>query len=469
MLNSRPNILILMPDQLRKDSMGCAGHQLIKTPNIDLLATEGVRFLNAFTVCPICMPARASFISGLYPHNHGMWTNSGQLPANDETFFHHLQKAGYYVAYIGKSHYYPHGNLHMKDKEDYMHARGIDYVHETTGPWATTTTDSYMTDHWQEKGLLKMFRDDYARRRQYGHRAVWHSPLPVDEFLDSYIGRKAVEFIESYDYNKPFCLFVGFGGPHEPWDAPGEYATMYNPEYTPLHIQPENPAHWVTEYAKNRMMHGRIEGMTEDEIRKIRANYYGKILLIDNWFGLIFSAMGKRGWWDDALVVLWSDHGEMAGDHLRLHKSVFYNSSVRVPLIIRWRNQLNINTTSDALAQIIDVYPTILEAVGAEPSRRCFGKSLIPVLKDPKTQHRDAVFSEIHSEGHYNIMVCTERYKYAMDDTGKGYMLYDIANDPDEQKNLIVKADFQKIEHECRDQILRFMINTQFQRDIIPI
>ena len=83
-----------------------------------------------------------------------MWTNVGQLPANDETLFHHLQNSGYHVAYVGKSHYYQHGGLHMRDMEPYMHARGIDYVHETTGPWATVTTDSYMTDSWQEKNFV---------------------------------------------------------------------------------------------------------------------------------------------------------------------------------------------------------------------------------------------------------------------------------------------------------------------------
>jgi len=134
-----------MPDQLRADSMSCAGHPQIKTPNMDLLASEGVRFSKAFTVCPICMPARASFISGIYPHNHGMWTNAGQLSVRDETLFQHLQASGYYVAYIGKSHYYPHGGFHLRDMEAYMHDRGIDYIHETTGPWATVTTDSYMT------------------------------------------------------------------------------------------------------------------------------------------------------------------------------------------------------------------------------------------------------------------------------------------------------------------------------------
>ena len=128
-----PHILILMTDQQRADCLGCAGHPLLQTPNMDRIAAGGVRFENAITTSPICMPARASFVSGLYCHNHGMWTNRGQLPAADETFFHHLQNAGYHTAYVGKSHYYgPHPGEHLRDYEGYMHARGIDHVHETS-------------------------------------------------------------------------------------------------------------------------------------------------------------------------------------------------------------------------------------------------------------------------------------------------------------------------------------------------
>ncbi|MFQ6047920.1 MAG: sulfatase-like hydrolase/transferase, partial [Phycisphaerae bacterium] len=237
----KPHILILMSDQHRADTLSCAGHPTIRTPNLDSLAAEGIRFANACTVSPLCMPARASFINGLYPHNHHMWDNAGQMPPDDETFFQLLQQQGYYVAYIGKSHYYEHGPFHMRDREPYMHARGIDYVHETTGPWATQRTDSYMTDHWAARGLLELFRQDYRQRRQSGPLLVRPSPLPADEFLDSYIGRQAVEFINGYDRAQPLCLFVGFGGPHEPWDAPEPYASLYQPERCPAAIAATPP------------------------------------------------------------------------------------------------------------------------------------------------------------------------------------------------------------------------------------
>ena len=231
-MSERPHILILMTDQQRADCIGCAGHPQIKTPHLDRLAAEGMRFSQAATVSPICMPARASFINGLYPHNHGMWTNVGEMPADDETVFHHLQRAGYLTAHVGKSHYYVHERKtrHLADREPYLHARGLEFVHETTGPWATCVTGSYLTDDWQTKGLWEAYQRDYKQRERApggSNAATWPSPLPVEDFLDSYIGRQAVEFVESYEDDRPMCLFVGFGGPHDPWDAPGEYAEMY--------------------------------------------------------------------------------------------------------------------------------------------------------------------------------------------------------------------------------------------------
>ncbi len=458
---NKPHILILMPDQLRADALGCAGNPIIQTPNMDRLAREGVFFTNAYTVCPLCMPARASFVSGLYPHNHRIWTNAGSLPPTDETLFHHLQANGYFVAHIGKSHLYPHRKGdHLKNHEGYMRARGIDYVHETTGPWATMHTDSYMTDYWRELGLLDAFREDYARRREVGPCAVWPSPLPTEAFMDSYVGHQAVAFIRDYDDARPLCLFVGFGGPHEPWDAPGDYATMYDPQAMPAPIPIADMPEWAPPYAARRIREGRQTDMTEEDIRRIRANYYGKISLIDHWIGAILDAFADRGWLDETLIVLWSDHGEMAGDHGRLYKSVFYEPSVRVPLIIR-HPEITGGRQTSALVEITDIFPTVLEAIGAPPSQRCMGRSLWPLLKGETTEHRAQVLSEIHAFGCYNYMLRTQRYKYAMNGDGQGYMLFDLTTDPLEQHNLIGRPDLREIERELKNRLLHVIASRQ--------
>ncbi len=454
-----------MPDQHRADCMSCAGHPQIRTPNMDRLAAEGMRFANAITACPLCMPARASFIAGQYVHNHSMWTNRGELLPGEESLFRRLQENGYYTAHIGKSHYYEHRDFHMRDREPYMHSRGLDYVHETTGPWATCRTDSYMTDLWAERGYLEAFRQDYARRRERAPRiSVWASPLPVELFMDSYIGSEAVRFVEDYDRQAPFALFVGFGGPHEPWDAPGDYATMYDPDQTPPPIPPADPGPWVPGYAAEWQRNGRQKAMTMDDVGRLRANYYGKITLIDHWLGRILDACERRGFLDDLLVVFWSDHGEMAGDHWRLHKSVFYEGALRIPFIIRWPGRVPARRVCDALAQTVDIMPTILEAVRATVPRTCLGKSLWPVIEGRAESVRDAAFSEIEAGGRRNIMVRTTRHKYAIHGDGTGYLLYDLAEDPGEQNNLIGHPETAELESQLRELIFRFLASAHYTR-----
>jgi len=457
----RPNILILMTDQQRADHMGCAGHPLLQTPNMDRLAAEGMRFSHCCTCSPICMPARASFISGLYPHNHNMWHNSGQLPEHEESIFRRLQQAGYRTAHIGKSHYYPHTGQHLKDHEPYMRARGFDDLHETTGPWATCTTNSYMTDHWEQLGLLQAFREDYEKRRQHGGVAVWPSPLPEEEFMDSYIGRAAVEYLEAYDSQQPFCAFVGFGGPHEPWDAPGKYATMYDPSAMPDAIEPidENP--WVPGEVQRAYKRSRHEGLDPETIGAVRANYAGKISLLDDRFGDILSVLDRRGWADDTLVVFWSDHGEMAGDHRRLHKSVFQESSLRVPLVLRWPGHINNGQLREHLTSTVDIPATILDMVGVDAGNRSQGRSLCPIMEEPLADWRNAVFSEICPGPLGHVMVRMADWKYVMTARGDSMWLGDLLSDPDELNNLVGHPAYEELEGELRDLILRFLSSTQ--------
>jgi len=462
----QPHILILMTDQQRADCLGAAGHPVLRTPNMDRIAAEGVRFANAVTTSPLCQPARASFISGLYCHNHGLWRNRGRLPAADETYFHHLQSAGYTTAHVGKSHLYDHsGSRHLRDDEGYLHARGIEYVHETTGPWATTKAASYLTDWWGPE-KWQAFKDDYARRRGTPW-AAWPSPLDEADFPDSYVGMRAVEYIEGLAGDRPMCLFVGFGGPHEPFDAPGEYATMYAPADCPAAIPPEPAAGLpaaAAEYVNSRDAHLRgAERIDPTAVAAARANYYGKIALIDRWVGRIFDALAGRGWLEDTLVVLWSDHGEMAGDHGRFYKRAFYESSVRVPLLLRWPGRVPAGQVRPQLAEIIDVFDTLLAAGGCEPSARSFGRSLLPAAADAGAPHRDAAFSEVLFEeaGGRTTMARTARHKYVVSEAGEPLMLFDLAADPTEQHNLVADRAATAIRADFDRRIYRWLLETQ--------
>ena len=185
----------------------------------------------------------------------------------------------------------------MRSREPYMHARGLEYVHETPGPGVVGRTISYMSEEWRAKGLLERYVEDYRERARSETGGVWPSPLPVEDFLDSYVGRKAVQFVERYDDRRPMCLFVGFGGPHEPWDAPGLYAKMYRPEDTAKPTPIPNGYATLSDTLKAKRDFAVLPAAILGNVANIRANYYGKISLIDDNIGYILEALKKGAGW----------------------------------------------------------------------------------------------------------------------------------------------------------------------------
>jgi len=471
-----------MTDQQRADCL--ADHPMLRTPNLDRIAAAGTRFLRAHTVSPVCMPARSSFISGVYPHNHCIWYNAGQIPREDETFLHHLKRSGYYTGHVGKAHYYNFQNRDLREWEPYMHARGFDFVHESgvdyisgfvknsSGPVDLIRCSSHYSAHLEAQGLLEVHREDFRKRARVGDFAVWPSPLPEDDFVDGYIGARAVEFIERYDRQHPFFLFVGFHGPHYPWNAPGRFGEMYDPQDlrdpTPGEPVPEGRGSWVEDLITS----GRLpDDVSSDTLKKAIASYYGKISLIDDRVGRILNTLERRGMRDNTVVIFTSDHGEMAGDHGRLNKRVYYEESVLVPLLISHPGFSSTGVANRALVDNLDLYPTLLEIAGCEPSKRCMGRSLVPLLgktdESRSSDWRDEVFSEVSRQtrsGRMNriTMVRTDRFKYAMDDLSRGYMLFDMKDDPGERANLVGDPDYYDVEEQMRQRILRYMLRTQY-------
>lgn len=452
-MTAKPHILILMTDQHRADCLGCAGHPQLRTPNLDRLAREGARFTQATTVSPLCMPARASFATGLYPHDHGMWRNSGALDLGNETLFQLLKKAGYFTAVVGKAHYYEHEpGTDLRDREDFMHALGFSYVHETAGQLASLRTASYLTDEWRRRGLWDAIQADYADRAKDQDQVVRRSVLPVDDVLDSYVGRKAVDFVDAYEAAHPLCLFVGFPGPHNPWDAPGSYASMYPPEDTPPPIPiPSLPA-TLPEYVEPGAPFRHGPSLSPAVIAEIRANYYGKITLIDHHVGRILEAFERKGLLHDLLVIFMADHGEMLGDHGRIRKGLFYEPSLRIPLLMRWPGRIPAGLVTDALVENIDVFPTILEAAGVSAAAWHAGHSLWPVLRGETTTLRHSQLCESgRTLNHF--MLRTPEYKLSVDDRYRPYLLFDLVDDPDEQRNRVGDPAAAALQARSRDEL----------------
>ncbi len=452
------DILVLMTDQHRFDWIGAYGAKYVRTPTLDSLAAEGARFTRCYTSCPICMPARTSFLTGAYPHNFGMWENRGRLQDVSASLLHALKDAGYRTCHIGKSHLHPHGSgKDLRTEEPYMHALGWDDVREVTGPLSTRTTKSILTDFFEKNGIYELFIEDYRKRSRVGmDLAHWPSPLPDGKHADDFIGQQAVDYILSSDKSKPLYTFVGIGGPHNPWDPPQRFDTYSSadmPDALPHDPAPEWLSGPALEYHKQVMSHH--PNTTREQFARLRALYSAKVEHVDVVMGRVLDAWySTRG--RDTWVLFWTDHGEMAGDKGRCSKSVFYEPSVRVPAILRPPGGAAKPVTCDGLISLPDLTATILDAAGCEkPYRNVFGESVRPALDGSKVGS-SVVFSEIFDR----TMVFDGRWKMTVDVRNDVLQLFDLKNDPTESLNLAGKPGTEGEVDRLRHELLNFRLRT---------
>jgi choline-sulfatase len=462
--NDRPHLLVLFADQLRADSVGCAGHPVIRTPNIDRLAEEGVRFTHAFTTSPICCPARHSLATGLYPHNSNAWMDPDCMAPGTDTYMRRLQDIGYRTCLVGKAHFYDQENVDLKPYEAFMRSLGFEDLFETGGSWSNVGAQTIYDDYLKQVGgglddkLYSYYRRLDALPDVDRRFIAEASPLPAEHVLDSFIGKTAVEYIDGYDDDRPSFLFVGFQGPHEPWDAPEPYASMYDPDDFTDPIPETEPGDWVPRAAREYARYAQyFQPERPHAIKEVRANYCGKVTLIDDWVGRILDAYRRKGWLENTVVIFASDHGDMLGDLNRISKSMFFESSVRVPMIVRLPNAERRSAVSDALVELIDLYPTILEAADCPIPKFRDGQSLIPLVRGEVGEIRSDVLGEVH----VHTMLRDRSYKYVVGEDGKGLQLFDLESDSLEQKNLVGHPDYEQIERRMRDRLLVRLLESQ--------
>jgi len=283
--------------------------------------------------------------------------------------------------------------------------------------------------------------------------------MPEGETLDDFVGRTAVDYLLGYDWESPLLLFVGFGGPHEPWDPPADWAERYDPARMDSPKAISEPGSWVPEpaAAHQRALQNDRLGITPEINGRIRALYYAKISHIDWWIGRILDALLERGQIDHTAIIFWSDHGEMLCDKGRLYKSVFYEESVRVPLIIRPLGYRHAGSVSDSLVSQIDVFPTILDIAGCDAEPIGFGRSLTPLLERKTDALRDGVFSEIHQR----TMIRDKRFKMVVDSQGTVLKLYDMLGDPQEEVNLVGSPGTADTVQRLKLRMLEWYLGTQ--------
>jgi len=450
----KPNILLVYADQHRHDALGADGNRSIATPALDRLAAEGTRFTRLWVQSPVCRSSRASFITGLYPHSTRITSNtSPTFDASWPTFMKNLQKAGYFTASLGKTHYIhpsegesaPKEFAHDSRKDHpFLASFGFDYVTEDAGQWypAMVGFSSPYTDYLREHGLLEKYR-----RQIY---AVWqgtphHWDAYVNDFaqehdVTSFVARQVIDLIKTRDASKPFFIKFAPIKPHVPLAGDPIWAAHYRERQVPGgprdHARGMNPLweRWLD--ARYRSSHE--EGLTEEYITAGKRMYYAMISLVDQKVGEIIEVLRARGELDNTWILYSSDHGDTMGDHRLMGKMIFYHGAVSVPAIVRPPKKAPARRTVTAPVESIDLAATILDIAGAPPLAGSPAQSLLPLMNGAERKSRYA-YSEIaaRNDTPYFVSVTDGRYRYTVETgTGTRCELFDLAEDPDETRNL---------------------------------
>ena len=402
-------------------------------------------FSNCSTNSPLCMPARASLITGLYVNEHGAWGNRTEADRHGPSHVRNIRDAGYCTAVIGKTHFrlYQADDGHTRDHASGLHDWGYDYAHEVKDTIPSATHRCYYTDFLAERGKLQVY-EDCARNFRLGQstgllRPWEHLPnlLEEDEHIDTYIANTASEWVRSYTDDRPFYLQVCLMGPHPPFDAPARYRDMFDPQDMPGAIM-EAPSEPVSPQIKRMFSRRGLKDMTESQSRTFTSHYYAKIAFDDHAIGIVLQTLEEQGLMDDTWIVYTSDHGEMLGDHRFCQKSLFYEGALNVPLIVRPPGGIR-SWTARGLTDHFDISATLLDVADASHSGADYGISLrSKVESGPESadaqQGKGVVFSEVNLYS----MARTERYKMTIDSlTRLPLDMYDMENDPNELRNLV--------------------------------
>lgn len=447
---TKPDIVIILCDDFNPFYTGYAGDPDAQTPNLDALAAESAILTRCYSASAVCMPARTSLVTGLYPHNTGCWGNANDLfvPPRLTSMFTDFQSAGYRTAVIGKTHWF--AGRRFRDQfpnlKSYFQGIGIDHIQEVATTFSSRSGEGPYQDFLRKIGKFEAQSEDLTERLATNQYVANPSLLEPEETCDWMMTDFALDHLTETPRSKPVAMMIGFSNPHSPFDPAGKYATMYDPESIQLRENVAPFKKYGTDY-------------TLAEIRKARAAYLGKISLVDTLVGRIVTALKERGTWDSTVLVFTADHGMAVGEHRNIAKGQFWEEVARVPMVIRVPGLTDHGFTTDALSQLIDLYPTMIDLAGGEVSPHVRGISLLPVLKNPESDVRDAAFCEIHHHGSLDYMVRTERFKWFQVEGEES--LFDLEADPYEMTNLIDSPNHQDIVNQLHDRLRTFLMTEQ--------
>lgn len=437
----RPNIVLLLSDQQRPDSLGCYGNSVARTPVLDGLAERGAAFDACYVQNPLCCPSRYSLLTGRYPHSHRVRANWYAPRKGEESFAHRVSRSGYNTAAIGKMHLTPWHDLF-----------GFDGRIIAESKFHTTCPDDYerfLNKHGRSRtDLYDIGSPEYVRQC-----TAVKSIVPQELHIDSFVGRSTCEYLERVQ--EPFVCFSSFLSPHNPYDPPEPYIDMYDPDEIPPRNMSENEVNRkpreAYDYINTRLgWPFTTDKISEEQRRLTWTHYLATCSLIDDWVGRIVDTLKKRGLYENTILIYSSDHGDLLGDHGLVYKQCFYEASVRVPLIVHAPGIVRAGRIDEPV-ELMDLFSTICDYAQVDAGPGVQARSLRPILEDFADRRlRETAFSE----NYFGRMVRFREWKMVYY-PGRPYgEIYNLHEDIDEQRNLWDKLEGSTTKADLKDLLL---------------
>lgn len=464
----KPNIIFVITDQQRFDTIAAGGFPYMKTPNLDRMVREGTYFRQTYVTSPSCAPSRASLFTGVYPHTNGVFRNDEPWAFS---WVQLMAEAGYRCVNVGK--------MHTSPFEDSF---GFHERHVVENKDRATPRLPFFLDQWDKaiwtRGFEKPSRVTYRRREDYRSSLgafVWN--LPEDLHSDNFVSALAQMWLDTYTGNEPFFLQIGIPGPHPPYDPTQEFLDIYADAELPEPILSKDdiaaqPAalkvlrdqHLAVDH--DAVVH--LAEPTREQTRRQRQHYFANVSMIDAQMGKLIEAVTRRGVLDDTIIIFTSDHGDSLNDHGHSQKWSMYEHSVRVPAIVWAPGRVAEGRVVDDFVSLFDFAPTVLDMAGVPVPDWMEAQSLMPYLRGEECEPRRYVFSEhagdrIFSGTTFMTMIRSRRHKLVhFVDSHEG-QLFDMDHDPTEVNNLWSDPAHQAVKQELISAILAWRIESSLR------